>query len=62
MQTEPTEPKLANPIPAELLAWMHLSGNALSASDDPVLAGWGRHLLEDWRSLDLLAQRYDRHA
>lgn len=48
-----------HPIPSPLLVWLHAAGLALEDSADPVLHHWGKHLLEDWRSLDLLDQRYE---
>jgi hypothetical protein len=32
----------------------------LLTADSLVLRTWGEHLLEDWRSLELLAERYRR--
>jgi len=46
------------PVSPELLKTMHDDGVRLSASTDPVLFRWGIHLLEDWRSLELIAERY----
>jgi hypothetical protein len=53
-----TAPQVVTPVPADLLIAMHLSGITLAGSNDPVLRGWGKHLLEDWRSLELLACKY----
>lgn len=52
----------AKPIPdlAELLVLLHATGLQLTQQKSVLLHTWGLHLLEDWRSLELLAEKY-RH-
>jgi len=40
-----------------LLASMHAVGTELSESQNQMRKHWGLHLLEDWRSLELLADK-----
>lgn len=40
-----------------LLDLMHSVGTRLSESDSANQQAWGRHLLEDWRTLELLADK-----
>jgi hypothetical protein len=42
----------------ELLTMLHAYGCELSASGEVLHKQWGLHLLEDWRSLELLAQAW----
>jgi hypothetical protein len=44
-------------IADELLRTLHDHAIVLSTSPSPLVANWGRHLLEDWRSLELLAEK-----
>jgi hypothetical protein len=45
-----------------LLREMHAAGIELKDSSKALERAWGRHLLEDWRSLELLGERLDgRH-
>jgi hypothetical protein len=46
------------PISAQLLLEMHAGAQRLLATRSPLLRSWGEHLLQDWRSLELLAERY----
>jgi hypothetical protein len=43
----------------ELLLLLHAVGLELEKSERASEQVWGRHLLEDWRSLELLAQSRD---
>jgi hypothetical protein len=53
-----TETDVEVVISARLLEVLHDEAVRLQAASNVVLAGWGRHLLvEDWRSLELLAER-----
>ena len=47
-----------SPIPPPLLILMHDVGMLLESEDNILLHNWGLHLLQDWRSLELLAERY----
>ena len=49
---------LNTPIPPDLLLRMHDVGVQLESEDNILLHNWGLHLLQDWRSLELLAERY----
>jgi hypothetical protein len=44
-------------IADRLLQVLHDEAIRLETSSNPLLGNWGRHLLEDWRSLELLAER-----
>jgi hypothetical protein len=44
-------------ISARLLEVLHDEAVRLQTASSPLLANWGRHLLEDWRSLELLAEK-----
>jgi hypothetical protein len=44
-------------IADELLRTLHDHAIVLSTSPNPLVANWGRHLLEDWRSLELIAEK-----
>ena len=44
-------------ISARLLSILHDEAVRLTTSPSPLVANWGRHLLEDWRSLELLAEK-----
>ncbi|HEY2594605.1 MAG TPA: hypothetical protein VGK33_11955 [Chloroflexota bacterium] len=44
-------------IADELLRTLHDHAIVLTTSPSPLVANWGRHLLEDWRSLELLAEK-----
>jgi hypothetical protein len=44
-------------ISDQLLTVLHDQAVRLISSPNPLLANWGGHLLEDWRSLELLAER-----
>ena len=44
-------------IPEQLLNSMYEAGTRLKDADEGVLRWWGVHLLEDWKSLYLLAER-----
>jgi hypothetical protein len=45
-------------IPAQLLTLMHDVAVELEAHPNILLHNWGLHLMEDWRSLELLAEQY----
>ena len=45
---------------ALLVQLLQTVGGELAASDKALERAWGRHLLEDWRSLELLAQRREQ--
>ena len=49
---------LDTPIPPDLLIKMHECAVALIAEDNILLHNWGLHLMEDWRSLELLAEKH----
>ena len=53
-----TETHVSTPIPPDLLMRMHDVAAQLEASDKIVLRKWGVHLMEDWRTLELLAEQY----
>jgi hypothetical protein len=40
-----------------LLVLLHEVGTQLTESSNPLKRRWGAHLLEDWRSLELLEQK-----
>ena len=42
-----------------MLAGMHSVGVALSENEGAFYRHWGLHLLEDWKSLELLAQKIE---
>jgi hypothetical protein len=44
-------------ISGRLLQVLHDEAVRLSEAPSPLLANWGRHLLEDWRTLELLAEK-----
>jgi len=44
-------------ISGQFLIALHDQAVRMVASTNPLIANWGRHLLEDWRSLELLAER-----
>jgi hypothetical protein len=48
----------ANPISAQLLIEMHRCAQQLLASESALLRSWGEHLMQDWRSLELIAERH----
>jgi hypothetical protein len=52
------EVQVENPIPPDLLIRMHDVAVQLVASDNVLLHNWGLHMLDDWRSLELLAEKY----
>ena len=41
----------------ELLLYLQRVGSELSASESVHKAAWGKHLLEDWKSLSLIADK-----
>lgn len=41
----------------QLLLSLHAVGTKLSEADGANHRAWGRHLLEDWRSLELIAEK-----
>ena len=49
---------LESPIPPAFLIALHDTAAALSGEKDMVLNSWGLHLMNDWRSLELIAERY----
>lgn len=40
-----------------MLELMHDMGNWLTEQDGAYYRAWGRHLLDDWRSLELVAEK-----
>ena len=44
-------------VPTELLIVLHDAASRMAQDPNPLIANWGRHLLEDWRSLELLAEK-----
>jgi hypothetical protein len=44
-------------IPARLLVRLHEDALLLQDASETLLRHWGNHLLADWRSLELLAER-----
>jgi len=41
----------------QLLMCLYLVGHEMQTSGSALRRQWGKHLLEDWRSLELLAQK-----
>jgi hypothetical protein len=55
MRADTADPEVI--IAERLLTVLHDEGGRLTEAHSPLLANWGRHLLEDWRSLELLAEK-----
>jgi len=47
----------AERVPSVLLIALHQNARHMAQDANPLIANWGRHLLEDWRSLELLAEK-----
>ena len=58
MEPSPPPENIDTPISGHLLAELHASAQRLLASDSLLLRSWGEHLMQKWRSLALLAERY----
>ena len=51
-------PEVETPIPPDLLIRMHDVAVELIAQDNILLHNWGLHIMDDWRSLEILAEHY----
>lgn len=49
--------EVVTPVPTELLELLHATGVALEEHPDSLWRRWGRHLLDDWRALDVLLEK-----
>ena len=58
MEPSPLPENIDAPISGRLLEELHACAQRLMASDSLLLRTWGEHLMQDWRSLALLAERY----
>jgi len=58
MEPSPLPENMDQPISGQLLEDLHLCAQRLLTSDSLLLRTWGEHLMQDWRSLELLAERY----
>ena len=58
MEPSPLPENIDTPISGHLLDELHAAAQRLLASDSLLLRSWGEHLMQDWGSLELLAERY----
>jgi hypothetical protein len=58
MPEQGAEGPLEPPYLSDLLVVLHATAVAWQRSERVLWRSWAHHLMEDWRSLELLAERY----